>query len=213
MELREVLSGMDSMDDEQWTAEGLPKLEYVSEQFGEKVSRKDIMDVAPQFTRANMEVLNSEESTDAEEEGVRQEEGEVNESNLRFLASRQPMTEREFAELMRKVASNELTAFESYLVDQLLEFERSISELEELRNRAKRSLAMVRSRIKREIPDLTNQQAIQSYIASQNASRKAKSEYTRDLLSKIDVRSLDPRAPIDRAMARKNVRGAQRPTR
>ncbi len=50
MELRDVLQGMDPADENQWTATELPKLDYLSEVMGAKVTRKDV-DACGKFVR------------------------------------------------------------------------------------------------------------------------------------------------------------------
>jgi hypothetical protein len=70
---------------------------------------------------------------------------------------------------------------------------------------------MVKSRINREIPDISDREANQNYLKSQAEIRAKKKEATVQLLKGIKLSDLDPRAPIDRAFARKTARGTQRP--
>ena len=133
--------------------------------------------------------------------------------NLTEYLAQEPMTHRQFAHFLNKVESEELTAFEAVLEDQLEELDQRRSKTEDLYQRVKIAKTMVKNRIKAEIPDMSNQEAIKAYIKSQSAVKAKKTEATRDLLSKIDIKTLDPRAPIDRAFARKMQRGTQRPVR
>lgn len=213
MEIKQALTEMDAFDDDQWTAEGLPKLDYLSGQVGEKVTRAEIMGIAPHFTRANMEIPGQEEEANAEEEGLREGSEEVTSTNLEKYLSEEPMEPRVFATFMQGVTSKELTAFEAVLFEQMKELEKQKTVAEELHRRVKVAASIVKARIRSDLPDMSNQQAIQAYIKSQNKIKGEQVEATRDLLSKIDLKKLDPRAPIDRAFARKTQRGAQRPTR
>lgn len=66
--IREALLMMDSMDDEQWTTDGSPKVDKVSElgEF-ETLTRAEILDAAPHFSRENFDVaLITEEPVEEE---------------------------------------------------------------------------------------------------------------------------------------------------
>lgn len=71
--IREALMLMDSMDDEQWTVDGAPKVDTVAD-LGEieNLKRADIIDAAPKFSRENFDVseTESEEEPEAEEENT-----------------------------------------------------------------------------------------------------------------------------------------------
>lgn len=53
MNILEALSALDTDNDDDWTKDGLPKTEAVSEVVGETVTRAQITEVAPQFSRTN----------------------------------------------------------------------------------------------------------------------------------------------------------------
>lgn len=69
--IRDALMMMDSMDDEQWTTDGAPKVDTVAE-LGEieNLKRADIIDAAPKFSRENFDVSEPEleEQVKSEEE-------------------------------------------------------------------------------------------------------------------------------------------------
>lgn len=71
--LIDVLDELDTEDDAQWTAEGDPKLEVIGELLGRKVTRKEVKDAAPHFSRTNpqLEAITTEGDDNAEgnEEG------------------------------------------------------------------------------------------------------------------------------------------------
>lgn len=75
--LIDVLDELDTEDDGHWTAEGDPKLEVVSELLGRKVTRKEVKEAAPHFTRTNPELASTtnEGGDDAEGQGEGQGEG------------------------------------------------------------------------------------------------------------------------------------------
>ncbi len=220
MDIKEALMSMDALDDDQWTGDGAPKVDVVAEAVGEKVTRQMIVDLAPEFSQTNM-VIASEEPPE-EEQAKPEGGGPVSDAEAKAEASMEaiseyladdPLPEAEFIPLLMRTDPEALEMLERVLVEQLSAAEAAISTAEDLKNRVKRSLAFTRARIKRDVPDMTNQQAIQSFIKSQSKQRGIRVETTRELLAGVDLKSLDPRSAIDRAMARKTQRGGARPTR
>ena len=53
MNIREALSQLDTLDDDLWTSEGYPKIDAVKELLGRSVTRQEIVEAAPQFSRSN----------------------------------------------------------------------------------------------------------------------------------------------------------------
>ena len=211
MNIKEALMQMDALDDDQWTTDGAPKLDALAELVGKKVKRQEVVDAAPEFTRENMVV-----PTDVEPEEETEEKAPDLPSNLAVIkkyVDGEPMTERDFIGFLGTVNAVDLPSLEQILIEQMDQAAKTVSIAEDLRNRTKLSLAYTRNRIKREIPDMSNQQAIQSFIKSQAKSRAEKILKTRQILQGVDLKSLDPRAAIDKAMARKTTRGTARPSR
>lgn len=218
MNIQEALMSMDALDDDQWTGDGAPKVSAVEEVLGEKTTRQAIIEVAPEFSRENM-VIASNEPEEALPEGGDQESDTdeevltVSTEIIEEYLSDDPMTEAQFIPLLMRVEPEQLGMMEQVLIEQLTEAEAAIVRATDLKNRVKRSLFFTRSRIKSEVPDVSNQEAIQAFIKSQTETRSAKIKYTREVLAGVDLKSLDPRAAIDRAMARKAGRGGSRPVR
>ena len=215
MDIKEALMNMDALDDDQWTGDGAPKLDVLSEAIGSKIKRAEVMELAPEFSRDNM-VLPKEVDTTAEEAEAKAAEEEVAELDLSAIQEYlegDPLTEVEFIPFLMSLDPTILVAFSDVLAEQLSAAEAAISLATDLKNRIKLSKAYTANRIKAEVPDISNQEAIQHFIKSQTEARGAKILKTRELLQGVDLKSLDPRAAIDRAMARKTGRGAKRPTR
>jgi len=210
MNILQVLSSMDGMEDSQWTTNGDPTVEYVSEKMGNKVSRQDIINAAPKFNRSNM-VVEAEEPDEPEETEEEPEENNEVRDMLSDMLSKDPMIAQEFASFLSGFPTAGLIDLEKVLIIQKDVAEAAERLAEDLKLRVKLSLSMTRSRIKREVPDMDNQSAIRNFIASQAAARKASIEGTRAILKGLDLSTLDPRAPIDKAMARRNTRGMNRP--
>lgn len=212
MDIKEALGQLDTLNDEQWTGDGAPRVDAVEALLGEDVTRAQIIEVAPEFSRENPLLPDDEETSNDEETSEEQSEVADTAAIEEYLEG-EPLSEQEFAQFLKTVPANSLDVLEAALVEQMSEAEAAISRADEIKNRVKRSLAFTRSRIKREVPDVSNQDAIRSFIASQAAARGAKHEATRELLKGVDLKTLDPRAAIDRAMARKTARGGKRPSR
>lgn len=138
---------------------------------------------------------------------------EIDVSALKAFQDMEPMTEKDFVTFLYDVPGDNLKGLEEMLVEQQTAVEEMIARGEELRSRVRMSLGYTRSRIKREMPDVDNQSAIRAFITSQSQQRAIKAEKAAQVRSMIDVKDLDPRSTIDRAMARKTERGGKRPVK
>lgn len=215
MDIKEALMSLDALDDDQWTQDGSPKLDAISELVGRKVSRQEIIDAAPGFSRENMQIEEAKEEAQegAHEEVQEEEAAEPDLDALKEMLKNDPLPERKSAEFVASLGKETLPYLEKVLIEQLEAAEEAIALAQDLKGRLKVSLAQTKSRIKAEIPDMSHQEAIQAYLERQKEVRAMKSETSRKILDGINISDLDPRAAIDRAMARKNNRGAGRPTR
>lgn len=220
MDIKEALASLDALDDEQWTQDGAPKTDVVSELVGHKVSRAEIIEAAPKFSRENM-VVEDEEANDKKEPEVETEteteETVLDNSVLEAFAEMEPMLPEELAaKVLSKIDPMQLESVEKLLIEQIAVSAAKQKEIDEMNRRLKLSLATTRLWIKQLVPDMNNQQAIQEYIKRSQVNRAAKNAAVQQILggAKLsDLVKLDPRAAIDRAFARKTARGGNRPTR
>ena len=216
MDIKEALASLDALDDEQWTQDGAPKTDVVSELVGHKVSRAEIIEAAPKFSRENM-VVEDETDGDEKETETETEETVLDNSVLEAFAEMEPMLPEELAaKVLSKIDPMQLESVEKLLIEQIAVSAAKQKEIDEMNRRLKLSLAMTRLWIKQLVPDMNNQQAIQEYIKHSQANRAAKNAAVQQILggAKLsDLVKLDPRAAIDRAFARKTARGGNRPTR
>lgn len=216
MDIREALSSLDTLDDSLWTSEGAPKIDAVKELLGRPVTRQEIIDVAPHFSRENPIV--EEEKSDAEEGQGLTEEGQglteeviVDSALLDEFAQKEPMDPNSFLGFLMTVPKESLQELLEVLQEQQQGIEANRKKLDEMDLRIRHSMLHTKARIQREIPDVSDREANMAYIKCQQELRAAKHAATTALLKGVDLKSLDPRAAIDRAMARKNTRGAARP--
>lgn len=215
MDIKEALASLDALDDEQWTQDGAPKTDVVSELVGHKVSRAEIIEAAPKFSRENM-VLEYDDEKEPEVE-TETEETVIDNSVLEAFAEMDPMLPEELAaKVLSKIDPMQLESVEKLLIEQIAVSAAKQKEIDEMNRRLKLGLATTRLWIKQLVPDMNNQQAIQEYIKRSQANRAAKNSAIQQILggAKLsDLVKLDPRAAIDRAFARKTARGGNRPTR
>lgn len=215
MDIKEALASLDALDDEQWTQDGAPKTEVVSELVGHKVSRAEIIEAAPKFSRENM-VLEDDDKKEPEVK-TETEETVIDNSVLEAFAEMDPMLPEELAaKVLSKIDPMQLESVEKLLIEQIAVSAAKQKEIDEMNRRLKLGLATTRLWIKQLVPDMNNQQAIQEYIKRSQANRAAKNSAIQQILggAKLsDLVKLDPRAAIDRAFARKTARGGNRPTR
>jgi hypothetical protein len=222
MDIKEALAQLDSMEDSHWTADGAPATQAVSDLIGQKVTRAQITDAAPKFSRENMDLTEIEEETTDAEEGLREGQEEVTDepvdaSILAEFAEMEPMLPNEFADkVLQKADPRLLPQIETMLTEQLQAIEAKEKEVEEMKRKVKLSKALTVTWIKQLVPDMSNQEAIQAYIRSSQENRAAKAAEIQKVLGGLkpaDIAKLDPRAAIDKAFARKTARGGQRPVR
>lgn len=210
MDIREALSQLDTLDDDQWTTEGAPKIEAVKELLGSPVTRQDIINAAPHFSRENP--ILEEEKTDGEEiEGQGLEEVAFDPEALEEFKAGGPLEIKAFLKFLESIPTKGLHDLKKIIEDQHQQIIETRKLMDEMELRVRHSLLYTNNRISHEIPDMTDAEANQAYIRKQAEMRAAKHVATSQLLKGVDLKSLDPRAPIDRAMARKTARGANRP--
>lgn len=235
----EALGQMDPLDDDQWTADGAPKVEVVGKLAGDfGIKRQDIVSAAPAFNRENpvTEIeqdppeeetetetetsseeeeteteTSSEQETPSEEEDPPEEEASAD-ADLPDVTERE-MTEAEFVAWLKKVPSGQLSQIEQDLSEQFEEGVRKMEEMKALHLRVKRARNLTRVRMKQMVPDTSNQESIKNFIRSQNEARAGRVARRQKVLQNIRPEELDSRAPIDAAMARKTKRGTKRPER
>ena len=213
MNILEALAKVDPFDDDSWTSDGSVKVEVVSEIMGVKVTRQDIVNAAPHFNRSNPNVGATtepeEETTDAgEEEGQGPEE--VGEALAAFYDA-DYRTHAEVKTAVYDLPKEGLQDFVQLGEQSLIEIERQIRELQSLRNMTKFAKNLATNRLKVETGDTDNQAAIRRFLEAQHAHRTEQALTTKAVLQGLDLTKIDPRAPIDRAMARKTQRGNTRP--
>ena len=239
MEIYEALEELDPMDDDHWTADGAPRIDIIKELVDDtvEVNRQAILDVAPKFNRETMDLsppapsmsaeqiekLKAQEASDLQSEkdlvsdhvaNAKQPDlEEVDSEILEKYMEGDIMGSRDFINFLMTVPGNTLESLRVIVGEQFKAAEENLKAAEQIRLVLKQSLGFTQNRIEQLVPDIDNQSAIQQFITAQNKSRERKVITTRELLKGVDLKTLDPRSAIDRAMARKNTRGAARPTR
>lgn len=214
MDIREALSQLDTLNDEHWTGEGAPKIDAVKELLGRPVTRQEIINAAPHFSRENpiVEIVEEEKSDPEEGQGeVLAEEVIFDSTLLDEFADRDPMDVNSFLGFLVTVPKEGLQELLEILQDQQKGIADNRKKLDEMDLRIRGAVLHTKARIQREIPDVSDREANMAYIKRQQELRAAKHAATHALLKGVDLKTLDPRAPIDRAMARKTQRGTNRP--
>jgi hypothetical protein len=215
-----ALSQLDPLDDDQWTTDGSAKVEIVSALVGEAVKRQDIVNAAPDFNREKAskgddpeEQLKDNGPTVEEQAKVVDDEAQEDDEDTDFEPANREMSASEFMEWIRKVPRDQLENIEVSLKQQNDEIGAEIEKLRYLQKRISQAVSITRNRIKEMFPNSPNQNAIREFIESQAASRAERADRRNTILKGIRPDELDPRSPLDSAMARKTKRGAQRPVR
>lgn len=203
MDIREALSNLDPFNDDQWTDEGAPLVDVLKELLGRPVTRQEITDAAPHFTRENFVF---------EEPAVVEEPVSTFDASILVdFADKEPMDVNSFLGFLQTVPKEGLLYLQEIIRKQQADVAAARKKLDDQEFKIRGALVYTKARITREIPDISDAEANRRYIAKQQELRAAKHAATHALLKGVDLKALDPRSPIDRAMARKNTRGTQRP--
>jgi hypothetical protein len=209
MDIREALGTLNTLDDEVWTSEGAPKIEAVKELLGRSVTRQEIIEAAPKFTRQNPDLGDEPKVEEVEKEAESSDSREP--VDLSDALSVEPMDVNSFLKFLDRVPTSQLQDLKDGLDTRRKELQDLRYKIDDFDRALSGSLTLVKSRIQREIPDISDREANMAYLKSQLEQRARKKAFTNEVLKGIKLSDLDPRAPIDRAFARKTARGTQRP--
>lgn len=169
--IRDALMMMDSMDDEQWTTDGAPKVDTVAD-LGEieNLKRADIIDAAPKFSRENFDVSEPEP----------EEEPEVEETAENTMGYNHPEI----------VAAQE--AYDKAVAE--------ATKAKEAEAEAGRVLTEVTNRLMKQTYDKTaNQRQIMAAINASNAARADRVKAFN--AHKAVITGKPPKSPLDEAKA------------
>lgn len=245
MELKEALASLDMENDEQWTKDGLPKVDVVAALVeDENLTRSAITDAAPQFTRENPvieipepnededvddEQANAEEASDDDDgddsgedvtdddDSEKQEKADVIAEEARAaLLALEPVKPLAFYKALMSMDADEAEAAakeSSRAASVLMEHKR---EIEKMIAEHHQNMSNAKQRVESLTPRNRPQMQIMDHIRKQNEMRAQKAgvaSAVKTALGGVKLSDLDPRSPLDQAMARKTKRGTQRPAR
>ncbi len=193
MNIAQALEQLDRENDAHWTQDGAPRIDIVSTLVGSQVSRQQIVDAAPEFSR--IPIVNPEgDDAVSNEAADGDDEQPVDDhyADLCDAVDRQKKTLQDAHDKQAAAAAN------------LAEQNRLLAELHDACEKLR--------------PRNTNQQNIIEAITRSNQLRAEKGDRMKQLaasgLTPADIKRLTTvKAPIDQAMTRKTQRGTQRPNR
>lgn len=193
--LLDVLKRLDPDNEEHWTADGFPKVDVVQELSGDNmVNRAQITEAAPLLSRETykevFKVVEDESETGKDQPDGRTTEEEKEEVDRETeIRARLPEIEKEMND-----AAKAIDGMKTRIHELGIEHKALAQELEGIEKAAERP----NTRIK-------------EYIQSQNHLREQRHNAHSEVLKNLDPKSINPKSPLDAAMSRKNLRGAQRP--
>jgi hypothetical protein len=197
MTLDEALAKLDPEKDEHWTQNGLPRLDVLAA-MGSSATRKQVTDANPELTRQSM--MEAQTTDDAEDE---EDVSEVDEADA-------SSEDEDVEESGNKAAlESKIQEITNYINDE----HKKMADCKSNIISKEVELTKVQTEYNSLFPGQTNQEDIIDFIKSQNQQRLQRHERNRQAFSNIKISDLDPRAPVDRAMARKTGRGYKRPSR
>ena len=236
MDIKTALQHLDMANDDLWTDDGLPRVGAVKELTGDtSITRAQITAADPTFTRnvggESLDSSGSDSTTDAEtdagdqgadpeptadESGSQDEEqadaddadsggGADTDSGLDQGDGDQPEPEdTRHPEEIRAAKITEIDNMVSELQNEQDQITAQIDSLTATRHALHRQNEPGHGRKS----DMLARMAV---IKSQNEIRAAKHANRAAILKHLDVKSVDPRSPLDQAMQRKTGRGTDRP--
>ena len=216
MDIREALSQLDPLDDDQWTQDGAPKVESVAALLGDySVKRQDIVNAAPAFSRSNpvTEIEPKDDATvssNEEETNGQEEEGPEEVIPDEMLETSNP---NEFVAWLKEQPKENLESIAREIELSADAIDSKIRKARAKEYQLRGFARIVRQAHEAAYPNTSNQEAIVAYIAAQNKARAERAARRNDALKHITRQDLDPRSPLDQAMARNTKRGTQRPKR
>lgn len=185
MTIKAALATLDPFDDDHWTADGAPTIAAVSAAFGDKVTRKEITEADPLFTRDVAGQLDD--------------------------ATPDPVVEPE-PDLMSDL--DKLKVEQAGLEAQNAAFNQTVEKLKTQVKANNVRLEKLHDDMLVLDPPLTNAQGIRAFIDASNASRAARYGIAQRVAASLPANVAKVMAPIDAAFAnRGNKRGGGRPTR
>ena len=177
---------LDAANDDHWTSDGAPRLDVVSELLGVDVTREQVIEADPFFTRES--VVAAEEPDDgtlpeAQEEA---EASEMTEADLLMQSMR--MKQAQIDEAGKDVDKAQGV------------MKRLVAQMDVL---AKQADKLTRAKL--------SYQPFADYLASQNQMRIDRAAMHMKALEATNGIRTTGKSPLDQAYTRKNIRGAQRP--
>ena len=226
-QILEALSALDTENDDHWTNQGLPRIDLlvVSNPDLKNITRKNVTDAAPKFTRATPELP---EKFVKEQTALKAaEKARANADNPDTTGQNNPNSEEELdtdqeeqEEEKEKEELDPATA-ELKLVEKELESVRSIKDVlereklnvEKVLKEANNKLNSLLLKIQRMTASTnTPNNAIKTYLNSQNKIRADKADRMDRLVKAgFDPNAVVKKSALDSSMSRKTRRGTNRP--
>lgn len=211
MNIIEALSALDPAEADDWTKDGLPKTEAVSDLVGEPVTRAQITEAAPNFTKDNpvLEVTSPEPEVPAEP-GTDPEDASNDDGDDQDNGGDDGEDDEDEDEPQPEpaVAGKDHPAVVEAM-EAVAEAEAAAAEAGKALKDAQANLeAMIQKYAPRINSHKDNQKGIMDHIKSQMANREAQFANQQ---AAAEALGLTARSPIDAAMERKTGHGLERP--
>lgn len=224
MNLSTALATLDPDNDEHWTGDGQPLVSIIQVAMrDDTITRKQITEAAPQFTRASVRAAGEQKATS--DEPVQETAGGELKPDVQ-LASDTPKPETfvpaEFVPDEPMVIAEGMTGEQKAAVydRQATEKMAEIRSAERFVDEGKLQIVTLTNEHdqlifmrEREKPSPTNMEATRAYIESQNRLRQERVEKRNEVLKGLKPEDLRKGSALDEAHRRKTIRGGRRPNR
>lgn len=218
-QILEALRQLDGMDDSHWTGDGAPKVDVVKNLSGlESLTRQNIIDAAPQFSRENMEL---EGGDDAETEtGTEEVAADERITIVDLFLADEELTPNSVIQMLAQYSTKEdagiLNEMVEFMAEKQMETERQVEAMIKHRNDVNIIKMMVQSHRDAVKPPQTHEEANRAYLDKQAEIRAARHAGLAALPVGVRALAMGGKQTLDQQLAAQNTaakKAAQRAAR
>lgn len=228
MQIKTALLNLDFEDDDLWTDDGLPRVGAVAEQLGRKVTRQEVTDAAPGFTREVAAQMAAEETDEEEADEEELDEEEADEEAPEYGEDHEDsLTEQVSPAAVLKMDPRVVLSSRELTEIAWREANRRAEKAREEMDAAKAEMLTWSNKaelLDRQLQRLTvsdtgkGQREIKEYLKRSQEARAERTMRARRFIeagtnAKDVSEALSTTSKLDRAMERRRGRGGQRPER
>ncbi len=199
--IKAALGTLNPQADDQWTAEGLPRMDVIEKLVGDKsIVRKQVTDANPEFCREWLV------------EQIAQIKAEAEVSDAQENSDEPSKQEKEQQEKAQEINPEEAIRQDLLVVSEAIDVlisERS--EMDKAIDKLRKQQRFLQEKAQQGHSPKADTMARMDFIKSQNEQRAKRYEKGRRIMEVVGKDGINPLSRLDQAMRRKTARGTRRP--